>query len=224
MKDKKIIKAGKELPLKDAVEAFVDTFVTSGALSAFPITGSAIGFFKAFKNYKTDKFKSKLKGFIEGADDLNQEELAKFITTRDPKDDPLLSEHLLELIEQAESEQKAKIIGVIFRRLVRQNISRDQFRDQVRFVNQIYIIDLFTFMHGYHNPYILEDGLGDILVNHRICKRSVSFAKREKQFLKQEAEQYIKVSYEITVVGNEFLKSLHDAYKDKIEQKYILED
>src|SRR5450830_1192205 len=103
MKDKKIIKAGKELPLEDAVEAFVDTFVTSGALSAFPITGTAIGFFKAFRSYKTEKFKAKLKGFIEGADNLKQEELAKFIAMRDPKDDPLLSEHLLELIEQAES-------------------------------------------------------------------------------------------------------------------------
>lgn len=36
MKDNKIIKASKELPLDDAVEAFVDTFVTSGALSELP--------------------------------------------------------------------------------------------------------------------------------------------------------------------------------------------
>ncbi|MBN3968648.1 hypothetical protein IMW75_25680 [Pseudomonas gregormendelii] len=163
-------------------------------------------------------------GFIEGADDLKKEEVANFIATRAPEDDPLLSEHLLELIEQAESEQKAKIIGVLFRRLVRSKISRDQFTDQVRFVNKIYIMDLFNFMHGYHNHYILEDGLGDILVNYRICKRTVSLASQQKNLLKQETEQYIKVSYEITGVGNKFLKSLHDAYTDMIDQKHMLED
>lgn len=224
MKDNKIIKASKELPLDDAVEAFVDTFVTSGALSELPIAGSAIGIFKAFKSYKTEKLKEKLKGFIEGADDLKQEEVSRFIAARDPKDDPLLSEHLLELIEQAESEQKAKMIGVTFRRLVRNKITRGQFSDQVRFINKIYIIDLFKFMHGYHNPNIFDDGLGDILINHRICKRSVSLASRNKNFLSGEKEQYIKVSYELTGIGNLFLKTLHDAYRDKIEQQYLLLD
>lgn len=224
MTDIKIIKASKELPLDDAVEAFIDTFVTNGALGELPIAGSAIGIFKAFRAYKTQKLKEKLKGFVEGADDLTQEEISAFVAARDPKDDPLLSEHLLELIEQAESEQKAKIVGVIFRRLVRNKISRSQFADQVRFISQIYIIDLFTFMHGYHNPYIFEEGLGDVLVNHRICKRNVILASRDKNLLNLEKEQYIKVSYELTGVGDALLKTLHDAYKDKIEQKNLLAD
>ncbi|PHX42529.1 hypothetical protein AO263_16585 [Pseudomonas sp. NZIPFR-PS5] len=225
MKDSKIIKAGKELPLNDVVEAFIDTFVTSGALSALPITGTAVGLVKAYRGFKTQKLKQKLRGFIEGTGDLKQEEVAKFIAATDPEDDPLLVEHLLELIEQAESEQKAKIIGVIFRRLVREKISRDQFADQVRCVSKIYILDLFHFMHGYHNPYIFEDGLGDILVGYRICKRTVSLTTKSKIFLSpQETEPYIKVSYEITGIGNAFLKSLHDAYSDKIDGKHLLTD
>ena len=124
MKDIKIVKASKELPLEDAVEAFIDTFVTNEAFGELPIAGSAIGIFKAFRTYKKEKLKEKLKGFIEGTDDLKQGEISKFIAARDPKDDPLLSEHLLELIEHAESEQKAKMIGVTFRRLVRNNINR----------------------------------------------------------------------------------------------------
>lgn len=224
MKDSKIVKASKELPLEDAAEAFIDTFVTNEAFGELPIVGSAIGIFKAFRTYKKEKLKEKLKGFIEGTDDLKQEEISRFIAARDPKDDPLLSEHLLELIEQAESEQKAKMIGVTFRRLVRSKINRSQFADQVRFINNIYIIDIFKFMHGYHNPCIFDDGLGDILVNHRICKRSVTLASRDKNLLSQEKEQYIKITYEITGIGNAFLKTLHDAYKEKIEKKNLLED
>ncbi|MBN3968787.1 hypothetical protein IMW75_26425 [Pseudomonas gregormendelii] len=68
MKDRKIIKAGKELPLEETVEALVDTFVTSGALSAFPITGSAIGIFKAIRSYKAEKLETKLKGAVAGAE------------------------------------------------------------------------------------------------------------------------------------------------------------
>jgi len=224
MKDIKIVKASKELPLEDAVEAFIDTFVTNEAFGELPIAGSAIGIFKAFRTYKKERLKEKLKGFIEGTDDLKQGEISKFIAARDPKDDPLLSEHLLELIEHAESEQKAKMIGVTFRRLVRDKINRSQFADQVRFINSMYIIDIFTFMHGYHNPYIFDDGLGDILVNYRICKRSVNLASRDRNLLSQEKEQYVKIAYEITGIGNAFLKTLHDAYKDKIEKKNLLED
>lgn len=224
MKDSKIIKAGKELPLNDAVEAFIDTFVTSGALGALPITGSALGIFKAYQVFKTEKLKQKLQSFIDGTADLKKEEVDKFMTDTDPDHQPLLSEQLLELIEQSESEQKAMIIGVIFRRLVRKRITRGEFEDQVRFINKIYIIDIFHFMHGYHNPNILENGLGDILTGHRICKRSISLATINKMSLMQEKEASIKVSYEITGIGMSFLKSLHDAYRDIINNEQLMTD
>ncbi|NWD88232.1 hypothetical protein [Pseudomonas sp. K5002] len=224
MKDNKVVKAGRELPLEESVEAFIDAFVTSGALSAIPVTGTVLGVFKAFRTYKSEKLKAKLKEFLNETSSLQRDEIGTFLLENKKDEDPLLVEHLLELVEQAESTQKAMIIGVLFRRLVRGKITRGQFTDQVRFTNQIFIIDLFHFMHGYHNQAILQDGLGDILTNHRVCKRTMKIAYMDKNFLSQEKVQYIDVSYELTEVGKVFLRSLHEAYKDRINPERQLVD
>lgn len=224
MKNNKIIKASKELPLEDAAEAFIDAFVTSGALSELPVVGTVVGVFKAFRTYKSESLKSKLKKFLNETDGLSKVEIDNFVSENARDEVPLLVEHLLELVEQAESEQKAMVVGVLFRRLVKGKISRGQFTDQVRFTNQIYIMDLFNFMHGYHNQAILQDGLGDILVNHKICKRVVELASRDKSLLSKEKVQYISVTFEITGLGRSFLVSIHEAYKDKINSERLLTD
>lgn len=223
MKDNKIVRAAKELPLEDAAEAFIDALVTTDVLKDLPVVGGVLGIFKAFKKYKNESFKARLVKFLDETGELSRKEIEFFLEASAKGDNPILIEHLIELIERADSEEKAKIIGVIFRRLVKGKISRDQFTDQVRFANQIYLIDIFHFMHGYHNQATLQDGLGDLLSNHRICKRTVELAYRDTNLLKLEREQYILVQFKITSIGMGFLLSLHEAYQDSIKE-HLLRD
>ncbi|MEW5713891.1 hypothetical protein AB1462_16215 [Pseudomonas sp. SB113] len=221
MKGDKIVKAAKELPLEATAEAFIDALVSNDSFRDIPVVGGVLGVFKAYKTYKNESFKARLKEFLDEAGGLSKDEIEYFLVEGASSENPVLVEHLIELVERADSEQKAKIIGVLFRRLVKGKISRSEFFDQVRFTNQIYLMDIFFFMHGYHNQAVLQDGLGDLLANHRICKRTVELAYRDQNLLKMEKEQYINVKFEITGVGRGFLLSLHEAYRDKIKEHLL---
>jgi len=217
-----IKKAASDFPVTDYAEALIHSCVESEILKEIPVISTGVATIKAYLQYREGKFKKKVEAFVDAVGEMSSEEWRAFssILESKGKKEQFINE-LLEIIENASSEQKAKIIGGIFRRLVREEIEFDVFEDQVRFTNDMLVLHIFNFMHSYHNPYILEDSLGDVLVPYRMAQRKIAIATRDVSLLGGSKEQYIKTTYELTGIGFAYLATLHQVYRDKIDSTYL---
>lgn len=214
--------AVRNLPLADYAETLLDACVENEVLKQIPVVSTGVATIKTYIQFKEGKFRNKVEAFVESAGSFSSEEWAAFSETLEKEDKKeQFVNVLLELIEKADSEEKAKVLGGIFRRLVKEEIGYPQFEDQVRFTNDMQTINIHFFMHSYHNQHVLENSLGDILVNQRIAKRKIELATKTVNIAAQKQEQYIKVSYEITAIGLAYLTSLHQVYKEKIEPEHL---
>lgn len=219
-----LTKSAKELPLSEVADALIGAAADSDVLGNVPVISIFTGLAKAYGRYKRERFRLKLQGFVTGAGGFTQADADKVESMASATDDPYFVEALLEIIERCESEQKAKIHGACFRRLIQGRVDRETFSHQVRVTDSMYIVDIFHFMHGYHNHNILENRLGDILVGNYLCKKETSLAKRVTNILRQESEQYVNVVYTVSGQGVEYLKTLHTAYRDKINPERLILD
>lgn len=218
----KVKKGIENFPIADYAETLLDSCIESEILKEIPVVSTGVATIKAFLQFKEGKFKSKVKAFVDAVGDMSAtdwEALAISLEKKGKKEQFL--NELLEIVEQVASEQKAKILGGVFRRLVKEEIDYAQFEDQVRITNDMLTIDIHSFMHFYHNEFSLEESLGDILVSYRMAKRKIELAEKTTNMLAGTKEQYIKVSYEITGIGFAYLASLHQVYKDKIEPRFL---
>lgn len=209
-------------PVADYAEALLDFCAESEIVKAIPVFSTGVGVFKAYSQYKEGKFKKKVQSFIDAVGEMSSDDWVKFEVSleKEGKREQFLNE-LLEIIEKADSEQKSKILGGIFRRLVKNEIEHGLFEDQVRITNEMRLLKIYDFMHGYHNPYTLEESLGDVLVSFRMATRKIELAEKTVNMLAGTKLQYIKTSYEITAIGGAYLITLHQVHKEKIEARFL---
>ncbi|WLI08330.1 hypothetical protein PSH66_08370 [Pseudomonas sp. FP597] len=212
----------KNFPIVDYAEALFDACVESEVLKEIPVVSTAMATVKTYLQFREGRFKKKVEEFVKTAGEFTADEWNAFSETlkKENKKEQFINE-LLEVIERADSDQKAKILGGVFRRLVKQEFEYANFEDQVRFTNDMLTLHIHNFMHFYHNSYVLEEYLGDILVSYRMAKRKVEIATKTINMLADTKEQYIKISYEITGIGFLYLATLHQVYKDKIEPRFL---
>lgn len=220
--NRRVKDAASEMPITDYAEALIDAFVESDVLKDVPVVSSIFGVSRAYKRFKSSRFKQKVEEFYRSAGTYTEEEMKRFslMLEQDGKKEEFLFS-LIELLEKVDSEQKAKIIGGVFRRLVKREIDVDQFHDQVRVINSMMLMDIFKFMHGYRNDFHMEDGLGDILLVLRLTKRDIALAMRTVNMMKRDSEQYVKISFALTDAGKNFLTTLHQVYEDKIDSSIL---
>ena len=218
----RVKKTGEGFPLADYIEAIVDACVESEALKAIPVVSTGVATVKAFLQFKEGKFKKKVEMFSEAAGSFTGEDWAAFSETlnSEGKKEDFINE-LLEVIERVDEEQKAKILGGIFRRLVKQELTYAQFEDQVKITNGLQVLNVHLFMHGYQNEHLLEESLGDIMAAQRVVKRKIELAVRTVNIAAQKQEQFIRVTYELTGLGRIYLASLHQVYKDVIKAEHF---
>ncbi|QXH77437.1 hypothetical protein [Pseudomonas salmasensis] len=218
----KVKKKAEDFDLAEYVEAMVDATSDSEVFKAIPFVSTVTGVVKTYLQYKEGKFKKKVEIFTEAAGSFTDDEWDKFYTdlNDEGKEDDFVSE-LLEIIERVDEEQKAKIIGGIFRRLVKREVTYSQFEDQVQATIALQVMNIHFFMHGYHNEYILEESLGDVMTAQRVLKRKIELAFRTVNIGAQKQEQYIKVGYTLTAFGGAYLTTLHQVYKDKIQPDHL---
>ncbi len=213
----------KQLPVGEYVEAAIDSGLEDEVLKSVPFVSSLNGVYKGIEAYKKVKLRKKAEAFFNAAEEgLESKEIVEYVEKLDLDEKENFCEQLLDLVERLESDQKAMIAGVAMNRLMKGEISKDVFSDQSQFLNYIPIISIFNFMHGYHNVEVLKDSLGDALAAHKIVRRDISLEDVTGWGLSQKVETKIKIDYRITPIGMEFLKTLHHAYKDKIEPEYLV--
>lgn len=212
----------KNFPIVDYAEILLDACVESEVLKQIPVVSTAMATVKTYLQFREGRFKKKVEEFVKSAGDFTAHEWETFSESlvKESKKEQFINE-LLEIIERADSDEKAKILGGVFRRLVKQEFEYAHFQDQVRITNDMLTLNIHNFMHAYHNPYVLEESLGDILTSYRMAKRRVELASKTINMLAGTKEQYIKISYEITGIGFLYLATLHQVYKEKIEPRFL---
>lgn len=216
----------KEMPLSEYAEAALDASIDSDAIKDLPVVGTLAGIWGFRNKFKRQRFLKRVEKFYLQVNELDSEELKKFDEAFESQEEAeLFVSDLVELIERVDHEQKALMLGGLFRRLVRKEISRDNFADISRVFERLDNISLFNFMHGYHNHHLYEDSLGDVLVAVRICKRKIESATRQLSLMDPgKVESYIKISFSITPFGRMVLETLHQVYSDEIEKGRLVKD
>ena len=217
------IEVFKDLPIGEYAELAIDVAIDDETLKSIPVISTAHGMYKAFGSFKKRKLRQKVYAFLEAASEgIDDGESSKFAAQLSDEARAEFLDEILDAIDSAESAQKSAIIGTALRRLIKGDIDYGVFNDQVQFTNYIRITSLHTFMHAYHNSHTLSDHLGDELVAHRIVKRKIEMVEVKSFGLSQPAESQIKVSFEITGIGQRYLETLHLAYKDKINKEHLV--
>ncbi len=216
----------KAMPLSEYAEAALDAVIDSDAIKDLPVVGTLAGIWGFRNKYKRQRFLKRVERFYLRASELDSEELKGFDEAFESQEEAeLFVSDLIELIDRVDHEQKALMLGGLFKRLVRREISRDNFAEISRVFERLDNISLFQFMHGYHNHHVYEDSLGDVLVAVRICKRKIEAATRQLSMVDpSKVESYIKISFSITPFGRLVLETLHQVYNDKIEAERLLKD
>ncbi|ATP51234.1 hypothetical protein CR512_18495 [Pseudomonas putida] len=230
-KDKKVSKSKgvvrsffESMPGIDYAEAAVDMLTDSELLKNVPVVRSFVGAWEFRNKYKRSRFLKRVEVFHSNISELTDDDLNKFDEEfENAGEAEEFVTDLIELMDRLENEQKAIMLAGVFKRLVRREIREQNFREIARVFERVDNLDLFLFMHGYQNPHSFEHALGDILVNFRVCKRSIKTATRRTVMLDpSKVESYIDVTYEVTPFGRLVLETLHQVYQDKIEPKYLI--
>jgi len=222
-KDLSVVKAIRQLPLVEYFEAAIDFATDDELLSAVPVASTVVGTFKAFGVHRRRKLRKKAESFLVAASEgVSNEDADIFIKGMEGDAKEEFLENVLDIIDRAECEQKAMILGAALRRLIKSEIDYQVFNDHVQFTNYIPLVSIHHFMHAYHNEFTMAEFIGDNLVAQRLAKREISLVEITRSLVSQKKEQVIEVKYAITPIGKEYLKTLHTAYYEKIEPKYRL--
>lgn len=214
------------MPVSDYAEAAIDAVVDTEILKDVPVVGTLMGIWEFRNKFKRKGFLKRVETFYQQVSELTLEDLKDFDESFESKEESeLFVSDLIELMDRLENEQKALMVGGLFKRLIRSEISKDNFREASRVFERLDNISIFHFMHGYHNHHTYEDSLGDVLVGMRVCKRKIENATRQKALLDpSKVESYIKISFTITPFGRLVLETLHRVYSDKIEKNLLIKE
>ncbi|MFJ4371383.1 hypothetical protein ACIP1T_02050 [Pseudomonas japonica] len=209
----------ESLPIAEYAETAADALTDSEVLKEVPVISTLVGIWGFRNQFKRKRFLNRVEAFHSNVSELTIEELNGFDEEfESPDEAEEFVTDLIELMDRLENEQKSIMLAGVFKRLVRKELSRDNFKEISRVFERVNNIDLFLFMHGYKNPYSFEHALGDILVGVRVCKRDIKMATRQTVMLDpSKVESYISVSYEVTPFGRLVLETLHQVYEDKID-------
>lgn len=133
----------------DIAEVGIDLLIESDLLEAIPILSTLSKTAKLATSIKEHIFLKRIQAFLVSANDLNPKLIQDFSERlADENEKVEFGERLVTLIDQSDSKQKAAILGILFQRLVKNEIDRYQF-DHLGFcVTRLYSIDLYHLAHA----------------------------------------------------------------------------
>lgn len=112
------------------------------SLSGMPILGSLLKIGKIGLNVIDLFFIKKLAKFIEQSDEISEEEKINFLSSLDKKDNEHISSYLLHLLYISEEEEKAKIMGIIYKARILNEIDNDMMLRLCSIVSKSFLPDL----------------------------------------------------------------------------------
>lgn len=107
-----------------------------------PYIGSILKLGKVALSYIDYRFFCKLAKFLKCVNEIPEEEVTKFIASLSSKDKKRISDYLTQLLYTAEEEDKADLMGKIYKRRVKSEIDNDMMLRLCSIVTRAYITDL----------------------------------------------------------------------------------
>lgn len=145
----------------DIAETILDSTLKDGILRDIPILGSLVGFRKTIVKVQDVLFLKKIIYFINEVKDISPNEREEIISKIDNSAEyrVKIGEKLLYILDKADDHEKTQLIGKLFRALLTQNISYDDFLKGSSVIDRSFITDLNWFLkHDWEKLSIEEAG------------------------------------------------------------------
>ncbi|MCS4226423.1 hypothetical protein [Sphingobacterium sp. BIGb0165] len=161
--------------ITDILELELDNVIDNESIKDIPIIGSVFKLYGVSKKISDYFLLKKIGKFLSGLEDIEEELKNKFLM----KDNKVLSEKLLIVLNQLNSEIKAELIGNLFKAYIEEKLSKDQLLEIIDAVEIIFINDLLI---SAPLPTYMRNGyLGEIPLNTIMRLQSVGFITKIEQ-------------------------------------------
>lgn len=107
-----------------------------------PFVGSLFKLGKVAINYMDWRFINKLSFFLEASSDINEEKIQLFIKELTPKENKHISSYLIHLLYSSEEDEKASIMGMIYKTRLLNEIDNDTMLRLCSIISKSFLIDL----------------------------------------------------------------------------------
>lgn len=139
----------------DAASEVVNTMVD------FPWLGSLIKLGRVGKGLLDLYFVRKIAKFFKQSEDIEREKKEAFLAKLNKQDRRKMRDYLIHLLYTAEEDQKAVVIGMIYRDRIMGNIDNDLFLRLCSSINRVYINDI-----GKLRDYVKPNSKNDYITNN----------------------------------------------------------
>ena len=175
IRDSDFIKQNGELELEvaaDIIETYKDV----------PYVGSLLKLGKVFINIKDWWFTKKLAKFLKASEDIDDETKIQFYSSLSQEDYRRISAYLIHLLSTAEEEDKALIMGSIYKARLMNRINNDEMLRLCSIVTRAFLPDLKSLpdflkentnisieAQSFINIGLIDNFLGGVWTNHESC-------------------------------------------------------
>ena len=130
------------------IEFLIDNSLSDGVFKDFPIIGTLIGIIKTVVNVHDRLFIKKLMSFLYELKDTSIKKRKKLIEKIDESNKyrTKVGEKLLFIIDRCNDNEKAEIIGKLFRNFLIERISYDEFTRAASCIESVFLPDLLKFV------------------------------------------------------------------------------
>lgn len=134
-KEEEFVKQG----LKDNFDVTIDI---AQVLSEFPYISSVIKLGLLYGKYSELRFVKKLAAFLKSDVDIPKDKKQSFLNKLSPKDRKKIRDYIVQYLLRAEDDEKAKLMGYVYKERVLGNIENDMFLRLCSIIDRTFLDDL----------------------------------------------------------------------------------
>lgn len=202
---------GQNIIIENA-EVILDNVFESEVIKSVPILGSLANIGKAYISFKDRQLINKIAKFLEQLKVISQKELSEFLEN-EAQDPEALGEKVLVVLDRVETDEKAKIIGVLLVHYIKAKITKDDFDLLCHAVDRVYFFELHMLRNCYVNANIMLD-IGPLFLPFRITKQNIELIKHNPMALfgDEKKPDHVKITYQLTRLGETLVRILKNIY------------
>ncbi|ENM5912933.1 hypothetical protein I2709_001239 [Vibrio mimicus] len=200
--------------LIDGADAVAGYLADDELLSSIPVVNTMVSVGKGALSYRDRKLVKKISIFLSRLEDVEAHKITEFVDRLENDDyREKVGDKLLTLLDRADDDEKAKIIGGLFKLYVTNRITRDTFDVLAHTVDRVHFFELHHLRHMYKNEYSMQD-IGPLFLPFRIVKLEVKYFKHSPNALFGEyaKEDHVVQTYELTSIGKQLVSFLNELY------------
>ena len=200
--------------IMDSADSIIDYIANDEIISSLPVVGTLANIGKASISFRDRLLIKKISMFLKHIQTIPKSELDDFLSEiEDEEYREKIGEKILILLDSADCDDKAKIIGALFKKLISKELSSDEFDMFSHTVDKINFFELHLLRHSHVNEYSMQE-IGPLFLPFRIVSFQVELCKHEPNALfgDQTQTDYVKQVFSLTKYGKKFVQCLNEVY------------